>query len=401
MMNYQGIAERDVYDILADVERRFPIDPDRVYLTGISMGGAGALRLALTRPDVWAAVAAVCPAPLTGVDDLAPNAARMCRSGSSTASRTPSCRWRTSRIWQRRLVDAGVAAEYIEYPGVRHNAWDLAYRGGAVFEWFDKLRRNRFPERVRLVAESYRDASAYWVAHRRPDARARPPVSTRGAPAAAEVAVETRNVDGFTLTLDRPAAAGDIDGAALRVRPSATRCRLLESGRQMARPAVSSRRASAPASEGPIAEAVSGRQIYVYGTAGARDRRELEARKRVAETAAAWSQRSRRAPRARLRRSRPTRPSRRKISTPPTWCSSGPRETNALIARFAPQLPLALNAGAADYGLLFIAPAGKHYALVSSGLPWWTGADDARRGGSARCARPVPPAEHLRRLHPV
>jgi hypothetical protein len=30
---------------------------------------------------------------------------------------------------------------------------------------------------------------------------------------------------------------------------------------------------------------------------------------------------------------------------------------------------------------LFIAPAGKHYALVSSGLPWWTGAEEAKRGG--------------------
>src|SRR4051794_32071646 len=54
IMDYQGIAEHDVYDVLADVERHFPVDPDRVYLTGVSMGGAGALRLALTRPDVWA-----------------------------------------------------------------------------------------------------------------------------------------------------------------------------------------------------------------------------------------------------------------------------------------------------------------------------------------------------------
>lgn len=73
-MGYRGIAEKDVYDVLADVERRFPIDEDRVYLTGISMGGGGALWLALTRPDVWAAVAPVCPAPIPGTEDLAPNA---------------------------------------------------------------------------------------------------------------------------------------------------------------------------------------------------------------------------------------------------------------------------------------------------------------------------------------
>ena len=38
-MGYQGVAEKDVLDVLADVERRFSIDTNRVYLTGLSMGG--------------------------------------------------------------------------------------------------------------------------------------------------------------------------------------------------------------------------------------------------------------------------------------------------------------------------------------------------------------------------
>src|ERR1035437_5269448 len=38
-MGYQGIAEQDVYDVLADVKRRYSVDEDRVYLTGASMGG--------------------------------------------------------------------------------------------------------------------------------------------------------------------------------------------------------------------------------------------------------------------------------------------------------------------------------------------------------------------------
>src|SRR5690606_29179033 len=40
-MGYQGIAEKDVMDVLADVKERFPIDEDRTYLTGLSMGGGG------------------------------------------------------------------------------------------------------------------------------------------------------------------------------------------------------------------------------------------------------------------------------------------------------------------------------------------------------------------------
>ena len=58
----------------------------------------------------------------------------------------------------------------------------------------------------------------------------------------------------------------------------------------------------------------------------------------------------------------------------------GTAETNELIARFADKLPLRLNAGAADYGLVFVAPNEGHYLVVNSGLPWWTSAETAKRG---------------------
>jgi hypothetical protein len=59
----------------------------------------------------------------------------------------------------------------------------------------------------------------------------------------------------------------------------------------------------------------------------------------------------------------------------------GTAESNRLVARLAGRLPLELRPDAADYGLLFVAPVGKHYALVNSGLPWWTGADESNTGG--------------------
>jgi hypothetical protein len=106
---------------------------------------------------------------------------------------------------------------------------------------------------------------------------------------------------------------------------------------------------------------------------------ELSVRRKIAETAAAWSSlRARVNLKPRVKADSEISPE--DIDTA-DQILFGTRETNSLIARFAPTLPLALNAGAADYGLLFIAPTGKHYALVSSGLPWWTGADEANRGG--------------------
>jgi hypothetical protein len=374
-MGYRGIAERDVYDMLADVEHRFPIDPDRVYLTGISMGGAGALRLALTRPDVWAAVTAVSPAADPALDGLAGNALNMpvrIDHGDQDALVPVD----VARAWQRRLVDAGAAAEYFEYPGVRHNAWEIAYRKGAL-DWLLQFRRDRAPRRVRFATDTYRYAAAYWVRidGLTPGTMASIEAERRGA----QIAVKTANLDGFTLTpAEAPAQwwTVNIDGAALRVKAAPALSFQKTGGRWrigLYRPA--GKRAGA---EGPIVEAVSGRHIYVYGTLGAVPAQIAE-RKRQAEQAAAWA-----TPDSPLTLTvavkADTALTDQDLATADLVLFGTPR-TNAIIARLAPALPIELNPGAADYGLLFLAPSGAgHVALVSSGLPWWSGAD-ARPGG--------------------
>ncbi|MBZ5576788.1 MAG: dienelactone hydrolase family protein [Acidobacteriia bacterium] len=368
-MGYEGIAERDVYDVLADVERRFPVDEDRVYLTGISMGGGGALRLALTRPDVWAAVAVVCGEPTPGLEVLAGNALNV-PVRLFHGELDPLVPAESSRQWQRRLLDAGVPTEYIEYPAVRHNAWDSAYRGGAVFEWFRQFRRNRFPERVRLTSDSYRYGSAYWVrmdgltpgVAASIDARQTGPGAVR---------VDTQNLDGFTISLDHPVAEVTIDNTALRF-PKAASVSFRKQGGVWQQGMIA-RSGKGPGAEGPIAEAVSGRHIYVYGTGGTSSSDEMDERRKVAEEAAGWST-ARERLRLKLKVKADLDVTEQDLANG-DLVLFGTRETNSVIARFADRLPLALSPGAADYGLLFLAPMGAHYVLVNSGLPFWTGWD--------------------------
>lgn len=366
-MGYEGIAEKDVYDMLADVERQFPIDPDRVYLTGISMGGGGALRLALTRPDLWAAVLPVCAATPPGLEDLAPNALDL-PTRLVHGELDPIVPVQSSRNWQRRMLDLRDPVEYLEFPALRHNAWDAAYRDGAAFDWVGKYRRERFPARVRFVTSSYRYSSAYWV---RIDAL------TPGTPASVDarrnggqVQVTTTAVDGFTLTLDKPATAVSIDGVAVRIRPAAS-LSFVKTARGWSAGTAPTMPKHAGA-EGPMTEAMAGRHIYVYGSLGTRTADELEQRRKVAEAAAAWSN-----AREHLTLKLPVKAD-SEITDDDLDSADlvlfGTAETNSVIAQFAGKLPLALSPGAADYGLLFIAPVGKHYALVCSGLPWWTGA---------------------------
>lgn len=51
---YSGISERDVLDALADVETTYVTDKERVFSSGYSMGGYGAMRLASLYPDRFA-----------------------------------------------------------------------------------------------------------------------------------------------------------------------------------------------------------------------------------------------------------------------------------------------------------------------------------------------------------
>ncbi|HLX46620.1 MAG TPA: alpha/beta hydrolase-fold protein [Bryobacteraceae bacterium] len=48
-------GEVDTFEAIADVQKRYKIDPDRVILRGFSLGGAGAWHLALHHPDRFAA----------------------------------------------------------------------------------------------------------------------------------------------------------------------------------------------------------------------------------------------------------------------------------------------------------------------------------------------------------
>src|SRR5262249_55864165 len=122
-----------------------------------------------------------------------------------------------SRQWQRRFLDLGVPVDYVEYPGVRHNAWDLAYRRPALFEWLAGQKRNRTPEHVRFSTRSYRYSAAYWV---------RIDGLTPGVLASVDavrngndVRVVTQNIDAFTVA--GTAQTATVDGAPVRLRAGA------------------------------------------------------------------------------------------------------------------------------------------------------------------------------------
>ena len=60
--NLGELSEKDVFNVLAIVEKDLRIDPTRRFLMGHSMGGAGSVYLGATRIGMWAGLAPLAPA---------------------------------------------------------------------------------------------------------------------------------------------------------------------------------------------------------------------------------------------------------------------------------------------------------------------------------------------------
>ena len=393
-MGYQGIAEKDVLDVLADVQRRFPIDDDRIYLTGLSMGGGGTLWLGLTRPDLWAAIAPVCPAPPEGTDDLAPNAlnvpVRIFQGGAD-----PVVAPARVRAWVERFEDLGTDVSYDEYPGVGHESWVQAYADGQIFDWFDQFHREASPDTVRFATRHYEYDEAYWarIDGLTPGTLARLDARFTGPNA---IEVTTSELDGFTLLLtDHPRftpeqpVAVQVDGTTFDLDATDSLAFSRHDGAWRTEPYERPAGAKRPGAEGPIPDAIASKHLYVYGTGGSA--LEQEARQAQAVKAATWS--VYRGPFwgrvmvfPRVVADRDVRPSDLKTAHLVLF---GTRETNALIDRFADRLPLHLNADAEDdYGLVYVFPVGDRYVLVNAGVPWWQ--VDEAAGSSSPFTNQVP-----------
>ncbi|MFN7020351.1 MAG: prolyl oligopeptidase family serine peptidase [Phycisphaerales bacterium] len=149
--------EELVLACLAAAEREWRIDRDRVYLTGLSQGGAGTWAIGANHPELFAAIAPVCGfvhSPGRGTND-GDEAERARIAESLAAARIPVWAFHGEKDdvvrpdQTRRLIgrlSSGGRSEDVRatyYPDANHNSWDKAYRddGAALANWFLSHRR--------------------------------------------------------------------------------------------------------------------------------------------------------------------------------------------------------------------------------------------------------------------
>jgi predicted peptidase len=118
--------------LLDEVEAQYPVDHDRVYLTGLSMGGSGTWRMAAAHPERFAAIAPICG---SGDPATARTLAHM-PVWAFHGAKDELVPVEESREMVAALKEVGNPAKLTVYPDLGHDSWTATYNDPALFEWF-------------------------------------------------------------------------------------------------------------------------------------------------------------------------------------------------------------------------------------------------------------------------
>ncbi|MHB0939212.1 MAG: sugar-binding protein [Armatimonadota bacterium] len=189
--NYRGLGEDDVLQVIAHMKEWYRIDPERVYVTGASMGGGGSWRMASRYPDLFAAAAPMCgytnEAPIENLRNVP-----LFNQHGGLDWVVPVAQ---SRYAIRKLQEWGYPVMYKEIPESGHGISGIY----PANDWMLELRRQTTPKAVTFTTRRPDPPfnRAYWATIRQfvdPHRKASINAQTVGVGAQQSITMTTDNV---------------------------------------------------------------------------------------------------------------------------------------------------------------------------------------------------------------
>ncbi len=127
-----SVPELDLW--LDQLLKELPVDKERIYLTGLSMGGFGTWAWATERPDRFAAIAPICGGGEPFLADRLKNIPVWVFHGV----KDPVVPIRRSEEMVEALKKAGADVRFTVYPEAGHDSWTETYDNPELYRWFLK-----------------------------------------------------------------------------------------------------------------------------------------------------------------------------------------------------------------------------------------------------------------------
>jgi pimeloyl-ACP methyl ester carboxylesterase len=133
-----GWIPMQLNDFLDEIIAKYRVDPDRIYLTGLSMGGTGTWNFALSYPQRFAAIAPMA----AGGDETDVEPLKDLPIWYFVGGKDGTVPVSAHKMVQA-LKKVGSSVRFTEYPEAGHvDTWVRAYDDPAFYEWLLKQRRH-------------------------------------------------------------------------------------------------------------------------------------------------------------------------------------------------------------------------------------------------------------------
>jgi predicted peptidase len=126
-----GWNAQELAAVVDELSAKHRVDRQRLYVTGLSMGGGGTWSLITAYPDKFAAAMPLCGrGDLSAVEKIAKVPTWVLVGDKDRAATVENCKEMAAA-----LKKAGGDAKLTVYPDVGHDCWTATYNNPEVYEW--------------------------------------------------------------------------------------------------------------------------------------------------------------------------------------------------------------------------------------------------------------------------
>lgn len=129
---------RELDELVTHVSKKYKVDTDRIYVTGLSMGGFGTFALAAYAPERFAAIAPICgggePIHAFRTNHIPTWVFHGAKDGVVPEAR--------SKVMVEALKKKKCDVKYTVYPDAGHDSWTATYDNPEFYTWLLSKKRN-------------------------------------------------------------------------------------------------------------------------------------------------------------------------------------------------------------------------------------------------------------------
>ncbi len=124
-------SPEDLLELLDSLNQKYKVDPNRVYVSGLSMGGYGTWALLALAPDRFAAAIPICGGGNPSTAAKFSHVPVWVFHGA----KDPTVPVKKSADMVDALKQAGSTVKFTVYPEAGHNSWTATYNNPEVWSW--------------------------------------------------------------------------------------------------------------------------------------------------------------------------------------------------------------------------------------------------------------------------